>query len=130
MDDCFEFIQKEKTTYCGDCHYYPSTKTSKIFLAPINLILILDRGKENLSNVKLKIEKTYDITRFVLNKDKEKVIYNLYAVLTHFDQNHFVALCQNPVNSVWYKFDDETIEQIDEKEVIKFDCPDIIFYKR
>ena len=130
LDDCFEYNQKEKPAYCEDCHYYPSTRTSKIFLAPINLILILDRGKENLSNVKLKIEKTYDITRFVLNKDKEKVIYNLYAVLTHFDQNHFVALCKSPVNNNWYKFDDETIEQIDEREVIKFDSPDILFYKR
>ena len=130
LDDCFEYNQKEKPSFCEDCHYYPATRTSKIFLAPINLILILDRGKENLSNIKLKIEKTYDITRFVLNKDKEKVIYNLYAVLTHFDQNHFIALCKSPVNNNWYKFDDETIEQIDEKEVIKFDCPDILFYTK
>lgn len=128
LDDCFEYNQKEKLTYCEDCHYCTSRKTSKIFVAPNNLILILDRGKENLSDVKLKIEKTYDITRFVFCQ--EKVVYNLYAVLTHFDQNHFVALCKNPVDSKWYKFDDETIEQTNVNEFINFDYPDILFFTK
>ena len=60
------------------------------------LIIILDRGKENLSNVKVELKETLDITQFVLMRDKDKMVYNLYAVLTHFDQSHFVASCKNP----------------------------------
>ena len=133
LDDCFEYKQKVNNIYCEICGY-PSLKTSQICVSPTILILILDRGKEDLSNVNLKFKENIDITRFVLLKDEDedKLSYDLYAVLTHFNQNHFVALCKNPVNKKWYKFDDENIAQINdfETEVINFGNPDILFYQK
>jgi hypothetical protein len=131
LDDCFEYNQKVNNIYCEICGY-PSLKTSQICVSPTILILILDRGKEDISNVKLKFKENIDITRFVLLKDEDKLSYDLYAVLTHFNQNHFVALCKNPVNKKWYKFDDESIAQINdfETEVINFGNPDILFYQK
>ena len=78
------------------------------------LITILDRGKENLSNVKVELKETLDITQFVLMRDKDKMVYNLYAVLTHFDQSHFDTSCKNPFDNKWYKFIDEKVEQIND----------------
>ena len=133
LDDCFEHKQKVNNIYCEICGY-PSQKTSQIYISPKILILILDRGKEDLSNIKLKFKETIDITQYVLlkEKDENKLSYNLYAVLTHFEQSHFVALCKSPVNKNWYKFDNENISQINdfEAEVINFGNPDILFYQK
>ena len=131
LDDCFKYNQKVTKTYCKDCHY-PSTQASYIFLAPKILILILDRGKENLSDVKLKFKETENIIQSYILIDKDMMIYNLYAVLTHIDQNHFVALCKSPANNKWYRFDDEKIVPINDlqKEVINFGTPDILFYQQ
>ena len=46
--------------------------TSKIYTCSTILILILYRGKENLSNVKLNFSETIDITQFVSIKIKIK----------------------------------------------------------
>ena len=133
LDDCFEYKRKVNNIYCENCGY-PSQKTSQIYISPNILVLILDRGKQDLSNVKLIFKETIDITRFVLQKEKDedKLSYDLYAVLTHLDQSHFVALCKSPVNKNWYKFDDENIAQINdfEKGVINFGNPDILFYQK
>ena len=131
LDDCFKYNQKVSKTYCKDCHY-PSIQASYIYVAPEILILILDRGKENLSDVRFKFKETEIIYQSYIQNNLDMMIYNLYAVLTHIDQNHFVALCKSPVNNNWYRFDDEKIVPINDlqKEVINFGTPDILFYQQ
>ena len=133
IDDCFKYYQKEKLGFCNYCKEFDSKQTSKIYVAPNVLVLILDRGEENLSNVKLEFKETIDITQFVIakEKDKDKITYNLYAVLTHVDQNHFVAFCKSPVNKKWYRFDDDKVNLIEDykESVIKSVNPDILFYQ-
>jgi len=133
LEDCFKYNLKQSNIECKYCHY-PS-KQAYYFIFPTILILILDRGNENLSNIKLIFEEIIDITQYsiqAVGTDKDKKIYNLYAVLAHIDQNHFVALCKNPKDNNWYRFDDENIVQINDfqKEVINFGNPDILFYQK
>ena len=135
LEDCFKYNQEEKQGYCNYCNEFDSKKTSKIFIAPNILILILDRGKEILSNVKLEFQETIDITQFVIIKeeeDEDKISYNLYAVLTHNDQNKFFAYCKSPVNKKWYIFEDDKVNIIKDYRNTLNNChyPDILFYQK
>ena len=115
---------------------YDSIYTSKIFIGPNILVLILNRGKENISDVKLQFSEKIDITQYVLNRDKPQLIYNLYGVITHIGQNgpnsHFVASCKSSIDGNWYRFNDAIINPITniQKEVIEFGTPYILFYQK
>ena len=115
---------------------YDSNYTSKIFSSPNVLILILNRGKGNIYDVKLDFTETIDITQFVLFKDKPQITYNLYGVITHIGQSgpdaHFVASCKSQINNKWYRFNDAFVNPINDfqKEVINFGTPYILFYQR
>jgi len=141
--ECFYYNQKrelftgENRNYCNICkQLWDSIYTSKIFISPTNLIIILNRGKGNVYNVKLDFSETIDITQFVLQKDKPQLIYNLYGVITHIGQSgpnaHFVASCKNPIDNKWYRFNDAFVNPIKnfQKEVIEFGTPYILFYKK
>ena len=110
--------------------------TNKIFVSPNVLVLILNRGKDNIYNVKLDFNETIDITQFVLQKDSPKIIYNLYGVITHIGQSgpnaHFVASCKSPINNKWYRYNDALVNEIKniQKEVIDFGTPYILFYEK
>ena len=110
--------------------------TSKIFSSPNVLVLILNRGKGNIYDVKLDFTETIDLTQFVLQKDKPQMIYNLYGVITHIGQSgpsaHFMASCKSPIDNKWYRFNDAMINPINniQKEVIEFGTPYILFYQK
>ena len=141
--ECFYYNQKsdfftgENRNYCNICkQLYDSIYTNKIFAAPNVLVLILNRGKDNIYDVKLDFSETIDITEFVLQKDIPQIIYNLYGVITHIGQSgpnaHFVASCKSPVDNKWYRYNDSLVNPITnlQKEVIYFGTPYILFYQK
>ena len=141
--DCFCYNQKvekftgENRNYCNICkQLYDSFYCSKIFSSPNVLILILNRGRGNVFNVKLEFSETIDITQFVLQKDKPQMIYKLYGVITHIGESgpnaHFVAACKSYINDKWYRFNDAFINPINDfqKEVLNFGTPYILFYQK
>jgi len=141
--ECFYYNQKSESfsgdnkNYCNICkQLWDSIYTSKIFSSPNNLILILNRGKGNIFDVKLDFYETINITQFVLQKDKPQIMYNLYGVITHIGQSgpnaHFIASCKNPIDNKWYRFNDAFVNPINnlQKEVIEFGTPYILFYKK
>ena len=141
--ECFCYNQKsdlfsgENKNYCNICRQlWDSIYTSKIFISPNILIIILNRGKGNIYDVKLDFSETIDITQFVLQKDQPQIIYNLYGVITHIGQSgpnaHFVASCKNSIDNKWYRFNDAFVNHIDnfQKEVIEFGTPYILFYQK
>ena len=143
LDDCFLYNQKtdlftgENRNYCNICkQLYDSYYTSKIYSSPNNLILILNRGRNNIYNVKLFFNETIDITQYVVLNNGNKWIYNLYGVITHIGQSgpnaHFVASCKSPVNNNWYRYNDAIVNPINDiqKEVINFGTPYILFYQK
>jgi len=141
--DCFYYNQKSDL-FCGDNRNYcnickkicDSIYTSKIFISPNILIIILNRGKGNIYDVKLDFTETIDITQFILKKDKPQLIYNLYGVITHIGQSgpnpHFVASCKNSIDNKWYRFNDDYVNPINnfQKEIIEFGTPCLLFYKK
>ena len=79
---------------------------------------------------------TIDITQFILQKDKPKIIYNLYGIITHIGESgpnaHFIASCKSSVDNKWYRFNDAIVIPIKDpqKEVFEFGIPYILFYKK
>ena len=142
LEECFFYNQKtdyftgQNQNYCNICKQLnDSLYTSKIFLSPNILVLILNRGKNNIYDVKLDFTEVIDISNFVLTKDKPKIIYNLYGLITHIGQSgpnaHFVASCKNTDNK-WYRFNDSFVTHINnfQKEVMEFGTPYILFYQK
>jgi len=121
--DCFyfnkksEFFTGENRNYCNICkQVFDSIYSSQIFISPNVLIIILNRGKGNIYDVKLNFTESIDITQFVLQKDKPQIVYNLYGVITNIGQSgpnaHFIAFCKSPVDYRWYRFNDSIVNPI------------------
>ena len=143
LDNCFLYNQKtelftgENKNYCNICKQdYDSYYTSKIYSSPNNLILILNRGKNNMHNIKLYFNETIDITQYVVINDGNKWTYNLYGVITHIGESgpnaHFLASCKSPVDNKWYRYNDAIVNPINniQNEVINFGTPYILFYQK
>ena len=141
--ECFIYNQKvdfftgENRNYCNICkQLFDSNYISKIFISPNILIMILNRGRGNIYDVKLDFSETIDITQFVQQRDCPQLIYNLYGVITHIGQSgpnaHFVASCKSPIDNKWYRYNDAFVNPISDlqKEVIDFGTPYILFYQK
>ena len=143
LEECFLYNQKtdlftgDNKNYCNICNQlYDSQYTSRIYVSPNVLILILNRGKGNIYKIKLDFKETLDITDFVLQKDMPRIKYNLYGVITHIGESgpnaHFVASCKSPVDGLWYRYNDALVSPIKDlkKEVYDFANPYILFYQK
>jgi len=143
LDECFIYNQKsdlcsgDNRHYCNICKKLcDSIYTTRILLGPEVLIIILDRGKGNLYDIKLDFSETINLSQFILQKEKGKAIYNLYGVITHVGQGspnaHFVASCKSPIDYKWYRYNDALIKPITDiqSEVIDYGTPYILFYEK
>ena len=140
--DCFLYNQKtdlftgENKNYCNICRkLWDSEYTSRIYSSPNVLILILNRGKNNIYKVKIDFAETIDISPFVLIQNSSQ-IYNLYGVITHLGESgpnaHFVASCKSPIDKKWYRYNDAMVTPIYDfmKEIYNFGNPYILFYQK
>ena len=143
IDDCFIYNQKtdlftgENKNYCNICKQLcDSEYTSRIYICPDYLILILNRGKGNKFKVKMDFNFTIDITNYILQKEKNRMIYNLYGVITHIGESgpnaHFIASCKSPVDGKWYRYNDAMVDIIKDfnAEVYNYGVPYILFYEK
>jgi len=141
--DCFYYNQKselftgELRNYCNICkQLFDSIYRSKIFISPTVLVIIFNRGRGNIYDVKLDFSETIDITQFVEKKDSPQLIYNLYGTITLIGQSgpnaHFIASCKSPIDNKWYRYNDALVTPITnlQKEVIEFGTPYILFYQK
>ena len=141
--DCFNYYQKvdymqgENQMWCKNCqHNSPSQYRTLIYSAPVDLILILNRGKGNIYDVKLNFDEILEIGNFVyLYQQKNKsLIYHLYAVVTHIGPSnmggHFIAFCKSPIDNLWYKYNDAIVELVGSfQDIVNFCVPYILFYE-
>ena len=142
INDCFYYNQKtdyftgENKNYCNICRQlFDSEYTSKIYSSPNVLILILNRGKNNIYNVKINFKEEINISQFVQMKNSTQV-YELYGVITHLGESgpnaHFVASCKSPIDNNWYRYNDAMVNPIFNfmKEIHEFGKPYILFYQK
>ena len=141
--DCFESeideinFKGENQIYCNKCNKLLDAKgKNRIFSSPHVLILILNRGKDNIYKVKIDFGELLDITQYVLLKTQQQQLYSLYGVITHIGQSgpyaHFVASCKSPVDGMWYRYNDALVSRINDfkKEIYDYGNPYILFYQK
>ena len=135
--DYFFFKKKlfQNQNYCQNCNNFcDSIFSSKIFLSPNIIIIILEREKYKKTSIKLDFTETIDITQFVLKK-VSKLEYNLYAVITSINKGNYkslIASIKSPIDNKWHRYEDEKVYPINniQLEVIEFGTPEILFYEK
>ena len=140
--DCFVYNQKidimqgENQMWCRGCRQNaPSQYMTLLYSGPKYLILILNRGKGNIFNVKLNFTEILDIGNFVTMKQSNNLIYHLYAIVTHLGPSsmggHFIAFCKSPIDNQWYKYNDAIVECVGNfyNDIHNFGVPYILFYE-
>ena len=137
--DCFEYYQKSEIlkNRCNLCQQYSNfIFSSKLYYGPNILILILNREKDNINKINLYIQENIDISNYILDKDMNNMIYNLYGVISYIGESgpstYFVASCKSFIDNNWYRFKDTIVSQIYniQKDVIEYGTPYILFYKK
>ena len=140
--DCFNYYEKpeimqgDNQMWCKNCRQNsPANYMTRIYSPPTYFILILNRGKGNIYNVKLNFEEFIDIGKYVHIKHNNQLIYQLYAIVTHLGPSsmsgHFIAFCKSPIDNKWYKYNDSQVSLIGNffNDIHEFGCPYILFYE-
>ena len=141
--DCFDYYERPEllegnnAIWCQNCQQNSSAYyMTKLYSSSYYLILILNRGKGNIYDVKLYFEEEIDIGKYVQMKSKDNLFYKLYAIVTHLGPSsmsgHFIAFCRSPIDNNWYKYNDAQVSLIGNfyKDIHEFGCPYILFYER
>ena len=140
--DCLNYFQntivlnpenKNNCEKCGKVHQI--LLKTKINTCQNNLLVLLNRDIEKDKDIKFKIEEILDITEYVQEKDSDKkIIYNLYGIifLSKINEIHYIALCKDLLENIWYKYDDNIVEVIKnlENEIPNFGIPVALFYQK
>ena len=135
-----DFINPEKMSgdnqcYCQNCKgLRDATVVTKIYSAPIYLIINIDYGKNKKYNPRgVTFGGIIDIKDFVDESDKSSNIkYQLIAVSTHIGRSgssgHYITYCQSYEN-IWYEFNDSSVTKTEFNKV-NSNSPYVLIYKK
>jgi len=134
FDHCFNYLLKEQfqQNICQNCK-----KTGNIiykenlYLLPNYLIIILDRGKENVFNCKVDIQEIFDSSNYEENVKNKK--YELIGIISYFRQNnnekHSIAFCKHNMDNKWRCYNDNVVS-ISQGDYLQKGIPYILLYKK
>ena len=128
-----EILGEDNLWDCPQCSTKRKiSKWMRVFRAPNYLIIQLKRFKKKSNSFFNFLEsdknetfvsfpmKNLDLSNYMDGPEKDKCIYNLYAIINHinnFGVNHFTAYCRN--NKKWVEYDDHKINYDIENPVTK-----------
>ena len=141
LTDCFDYFQKtdllkeNDQIFCNNCNKKVNAEyTLSLTSSPKLLILILDRGENFQSKIKLEFL-ILDINKYIIQKNKSTK-YKLISVVTYLKEKdkdeHCIANCLSPIDNQWYIYNDAQVIKVNDfqKEVIDFGLPHVLFYER
>ena len=125
--DAFDLFNKEELLegdnqwYCNKCGTHRNAaKKIEIFKTPLYLIVQLKRFKNrsniirfifgNKNTTYIDYKEVLNLKEFVVGSDKDKSVYDLYAITVHkefMNGGHYYAFCKN--KGIWLTFDDEKV---------------------
>ena len=144
--NCFENFSKweelDSTNeyYCISCKKkLKAKKKIEINRCPYILIIQLQRFNNQIKqNIKIDFPiRGLNIEKYVKNKEKNKhknepMIYDLFGVCNHIgnaQKGHYYAICKNIFTKKWYKYDDSSVSEIQESNIVNKDAY-VLFYRR
>jgi len=136
FDNCFNFLSKEqnfKDTYCQKCGKVCVSKYREIiFSLPLYLIIILNRGKENIFNCNVKVPEKFNASNYI-DKKNQNADYELIGIVSNFCENgmkgNFIAFCKHNIDGKWRCYDDSDVTECSNDYLTK-GTPYILFYKK
>ncbi len=142
-----EILEGDNEWYCNICKKHRDVnKKMDIFKTPYYLIIQLKRFRQdneieqrsifNIFNSSKNSDfidfpiKDFDLSKYILSKSNKGEKYDLIGVVNHYggsSYGHYTAYCLN--RGSWIKYDDESVSNINEKNVIS-NAAYVLFYKR
>ena len=128
ISDCFKFYTRKEINQetCQNCNNSQS-KEIKILNTPKTLIINFDR-KDNIEGYnKIFPEEYLDIKKYISNS-KSYFFYELKGIICKDEKGNFIAYCKNSDNCEWYKYNNESVNQVCYSEVKGARLPYALFY--
>ena len=137
ISKCLEYQSfKKDYSFCQRCHRNASFEIySKIYSSPNWLIFLIERENngQNLLNVPFSLEKYINIGQFLENNQTPSKFEIKGIVSNSINDNYkYVCFGQSPVDSKWYIYNDELVNEIDENFIsnsVQTYIPFILLYK-
>ena len=134
-----EYLEGDNQWYCNSCkEHQNAAKKIEIYKTPLYLIVQLKRFKQRSNIVRfilgsknstyIDYKEVLNLKEFVVGPDKDKSVYDLYAITIHkefMNGGHYIAFCKN--RGIWVTFDDEKVSKCENP--ISKDAY-LLFYKR
>ena len=129
ISDCFKFYTRKEINNqetCQNCNNSQS-KEIKILNTPKTLIINFDR-KDNIEGYnKIVPEEYLDIKKYISNS-KSYFFYEFKGIICKDEKGNFIAYCKNSDNCEWYKYNNESVNQVCYSEVKGARLPYVLFY--
>ena len=124
--------------FCNICKKTTNTQMCTVLtFGPEIIIIILNRGQGIQYKVKINFVEQLNLYNFIEHKETG-YNYQLIGVITHLGghgmDGHFIAYCKNPINNLWYQFNDSIVKEVNyanfKTEVIDYAMPYLLFYQK
>lgn len=112
----------------------PSFHKVNLSFLPEVLVIFINRLEGFNSRIIFQFYEKLYLQNYIQYKDVG-FCYNLIGVIATHDNNlmekHFFAFCKSPIDSKWYKYDDDKVSHIVDtnQEILKNNIPYILFYQ-
>jgi ubiquitin C-terminal hydrolase len=126
--DAFESMNKEEKfegdnmIYCNHCQNLCNAQHKQlIYMTPKILILVLNRGKNNMDyQGNFEFGSEIDLTNILVNKNNKFKKYFLIGVITHLgesgDSGHFIAYCRNRQRELFHCYNDAVVCKLNKND--------------
>ena len=129
--DCLFYDSQIKSGYklCEICNVEQQCSNKNIIYSAPKILCFVFNKNENVPMMNFNIENNINIYQF--SEIKSMINYGLIGIIVYFYPNRYVAFCKNPVNMLWYSYENDkvekmfTIEEILNKRLI----PYMLFYQ-
>ena len=139
--DCFNYDMRinlmsgNNAMYCNYCKQTcNNSMCTTLTTGPEILIIILNRGKGNMYNVKINFYLEINLYNYIELKETG-THYELFGVITHLGESiggRYIAYCKSYWDNQWFKFDDAFVNPVQDfkSEVIDYAMPYLLFYQK
>lgn len=131
IEECLKNYFGDEEKLEGDCQYFcnicncktDATKKTQIWYCPQRLIIHFKRFDNGMRKNNKKIVfpiNGLNMTEYMSEYVEGECIYDLYGISYHSGNiggGHYTAYTKNPINKMWYYYDDSNVLHIEESEI-------------
>ena len=110
--DCLFYDNQIKSGYklCKICSIEQQCSNKNIIYSAPKILCFVFNKNENVPMMNFNIENNINIYQF--SEIKSMINYGLIGIIVYFYPNRYIAFCKNPVNMLWYSYDNDKVEKM------------------